>query len=360
MHRTRSSLSPAASAPPSTASAPASPAPQHDSPRLSLLHRWGIVALKHLLRWSHKRITLLIGCSESTVSRTLHNYDEDGNVKNRPRSGRPALVPRGSSQEAELERILKTYRTFTPALIAGKFRESPGKAIRPQSIKRLAYRLNFRRVRTSKRPLLTEAHKVKRLYFAEESVGEEWDDVVFTDEKLFEYDSGGVVWKRPEETPIPNYCPNQRIKWMVWGGVWKGGRTRLAFMDDTVDAEEYQNVLWEYFIEPSDYSENPFLHLLQDNALPHKAASTMEYLNNFEVDLVENYPPNSPDLNAIEKVWGWMKNYIETRGPSTPPAYKELIRESWENIPQQTIDNFISHTPTVITHIIAAEGGNSS
>ena len=87
-----------------------------------------------------------------------------------------------------------------------------------------------------------------------------------------------------------------------------GGKTKLHIRDsnDFIDAEEYQNILWEYFIEPMENNEidNPFLRLLQDNATPHKDKGTMDFLHNFDVDLVENYPPCSPDLNPIEKVWG--------------------------------------------------------
>jgi transposase len=50
------------------------------------------------------------------------------------------------------------------------------------------------------------------------------------------------------------------------------------------------------------------MRVLQDNAAPHTSASTRDFLDNFEFELVEDYPPMSPDINPIERVWGWMVN----------------------------------------------------
>ena len=47
--------------------------------------------------------------------------------------------------------------------------------------------------------------------------------------------------------------------------------------------------------------------LQQDNAPPHTAKSTREYIAEQQVfDVVPDWPPRSPDLNVIENLWGYL------------------------------------------------------
>jgi hypothetical protein len=56
----------------------------------------------------------------------------------------------------------------------------------------------------------------------------------------------------------------------------------------------------------------------QDNDPPHKLASTHVKVWNSKhgasVRILEQWPPNSPDLNPIENVWGWMEAKINQLG----------------------------------------------
>ena len=43
--------------------------------------------------------------------------------------------------------------------------------------------------------------------------------------------------------------------------------------------------------------------LPQDNAPVHKLAETQTWFFQISVDILENWPPNLPDLNIIEPLW---------------------------------------------------------
>lgn len=98
--------------------------------------------------------------------------------------------------------------------------------------------------------------------------------------------------------------------------------------------------------------------LLQDNAPPHVKEPVKNWLRQHNIPWYENYPPSSPELNAIERVWGWMEHYINARGPVSKRRFRELIIEAWYAIPHAKIRHFIDHTRSVLKDIRAAEGGD--
>jgi hypothetical protein len=71
------------------------------------------------------------------------------------------------------------------------------------------------------------------------------------------------------------------------------------------------------------------------------------------------WPGNSPDLNAIEPAWPWMKRYTTKKG--APKSRAEAIKawgEAWHTLPQERIQQWIERLPRHIEEIIRLEGGN--
>jgi transposase len=82
------------------------------------------------------------------------------------------------------------------------------------------------------------------------------------------------------------------------------------------------------------YNANPGSVFMQDNVPCHRARATVQELNHHGVYPCV-WPPFSPDLNPIEHVWNWMKDYMERHYPErmTRPQLKQAILDSWEAVP---------------------------
>lgn len=50
--------------------------------------------------------------------------------------------------------------------------------------------------------------------------------------------------------------------------------------------------------------------LLLDGASIHRSAETVEFLRKNSIQVLEGWPPHSPDLNPIENWWSWLKKRI--------------------------------------------------
>ncbi len=177
----------------------------------------------------------------------------------------------------------------------------------------------------------------------------------FSDEKIFTIQkTSNICWIRSNsQIPIRKI---KNIKWqfMVWGCVWYNGRSELQFYDTTVTSKSYINTLQQCLL-PSIPSSSRF-QLIQDNARPHTAPNTMKWLHEFGINVIKDWPPYSPDINAIEYVWSWMTNYVKGRLPTTQAELKNAIQLAWENCPQTTIQNFIDHSQHTMQRIIEVEG----
>jgi transposase len=76
---------------------------------------------------------------------------------------------------------------------------------------------------------------------------------------------------------------------------------------------------------------------MQDRAPSHLAASTKEELSERGIRIIF-WPAYLPDLNPIETMWNWMKDYIEQVYGDKEHSYDNLriyVKEAWEQITEE-------------------------
>ena len=108
-----------------------------------------------------------------------------------------------------------------------------------------------------------------------------------------------------------------------------------------MNAEYYQEMVGPLF--PAYGYELAGLRWIfqQDNALIHRAGSTLTYFQERDTNLLEPLPSKSPDLNIIENAWSLLarKVYKDARQYESKKELKAAIIEAWEIIDQATIQN---------------------
>ena len=326
------------------------------SEQLTIEDRYGIIALKKHAKWTQKEISTALNCSQSVVSKTLKRYRETEEVKNRNKSGRPSLISIEDEQNNLITEQIENNRQITSSAIANNLNNDYDISISAATIRRLRHSLRYKQTLYKICPQLSEFSKRRRLNYVEKYRNFRWSNVIFSDEKVFSLSKEGLkVWKRSDENPIITHQPLKPISLMVWGGIWMTGRTSIHITEDIIDADEYQNIIFEHLIDPESDRHRIFQ---QDNARPHKARSTLEFFRAMNVQLLEDYPPYSPELNPIEKVWSWMSNYVSKIGATDKEELMEAIDSAWTNIPQEIIQSYILHLHTVCDLIEQSNGGS--
>jgi transposase len=82
--------------------------------------------------------------------------------------------------------------------------------------------------------------------------------------------------------------------------------------------------------------------LQQDNARPHTKKDVINAIEDLGIRILKPWPPYSPDLNIIERIWAIMTHRIEKMGVSSLERLKEILIEVWEALTPGTINRLIA------------------
>lgn len=102
------------------------------------------------------------------------------------------------------------------------------------------------------------------------------------------------------------------------------------------------------------------IEVLEDGAPAHVSKFDTEYMHTNGINKLL-WPGNSPDINASEHAWSYMRYHISRDYPTstTKDQCAQQWREEWERLPQEQIDAWIDRIPDVIRQILAQKGGNN-
>ena len=111
-------------------------------------------------------------------------------------------------------------------------------------------------------------------------------------------------------------------------------------------------------------SQHPYLLVMQENASFHKAAHTMREFERRGMAPIE-WPPYSPDLNPIEYVWSYTKDYMQSRYPGlengrnrSRTQFRQVVQEAWDNwFNGDDLDKLMESKPRRMRAVYAAQGG---
>jgi transposase len=100
--------------------------------------------------------------------------------------------------------------------------------------------------------------------------------------------------------------------------------------------------------------------LLEDGAPAHISRIANDYLHTEQVDKL-SWPGHSPEVNASEHAWPWIRRHITKNYPlsGTIDQCEQHWREQWEALPQEVINKWIDGIPDVVRKIIEYGGKNN-
>jgi len=349
--------------------------------------RVAIVTAKKLGK-SKNEIAKAFGCSPSTVLRTLQRYHQHQTFKSLPRKGRPQKLTR-----SEKRYIISMVKRFPRISYKALIRDA-NTGVSKSTIRRVLRNHYRRKWIAMKRIPLTQESARARLSFvrywrsrAQELV-EVWllevGDLVsladlhqshFSDESSIQNtpnNPNAYVFRLPAFKYAPhlvNLKPHVKadISIMVWGMVWKGGRSPLVIMERDIEAARngYSANSYIWALEEGLLSTyRPGYPFQQDNASIHTARKVKDWFEEHGIWVID-WPPHSPDLNPIEHIWKALKDQLYRNNPyldflrgseADIQVFAKALQDTWDSLPQALIDRLVDSMPSRLQAVHQARG----
>lgn len=255
--------------------------------------------------------------------------------------GRPAIL------DDRIKRRIAREMLQNPSPSLRQLVQSLGLSCSPQTVLSFLVDEGFRYVPMLKAPLLLDRHKQTRKIWAKKMLCDlalnklDLRNITFSDEKRFLLDGpDGCRYYWAKAGDIRNFFGKKVFSrgLIVWGGIGYGGTTAICIKEQNINAEVYRDILHSSYLR----FHQPGFILMQDNATPHVANSTLQFLEEEGVRVLD-WPACSPDCNPIENIWGIMvkRLYIQGTAYNSIEDLKKAIEDCWNSISIEEVRNLV-------------------
>ena len=235
----------------------------------------------------------------------------------------------------------------------------------------LSYRKNV------KRKCLSPINQQKRQKFGEDCRPTPRTPWAFTDGKVLSLYSDGsgqctnMSWQHDDEPAGTTGRGRGKLiaRFFVYAVVGKGLKSRLIFTAPSpkkgsgrakghraFNGEDYVALMKLLKRELDRWRPSGRYLLIRDRASQHVSRASTRAMTSLGLPILESFPPQSWDVNAIEYVWGQLVLQLNGHRARTPDGYRRVIVQAWERISQATIDEIVAGVSERLDKIVAIEG----
>lgn len=191
--------------------------------------------------------------------------------------------------------------------------------------------------------------------FAKKHRNTSWKRIVFSDESWIScVERTGRIQYAKRRCDVLGL--ERKARWnvpsiMIWGAIGHNFKSELIVFPSKVNKD---GMLQQFRLDAESYVRRCLSSVVaqlvagnrllqQDGARSHAAKSTVSYLRRKGVQMLEPWPPYSPELNAIERIWKELNERVGRRCPMTQEALIRVAKEEWEKLPGKVIDAHCKH-----------------
>lgn len=287
---------------------------------------------------SQRGVAAVFGVSQPAVSKLIRRYRETGDLVEHHGGGR--IRSYDDLHMHYIDYLILSNPSATAWAL--KLLMPPGTPdVTERTIRNYRHQLGF----TARSPGIsvidTEKQLRERRLFALKHRFDDMFSWVYMDEStMCLRDTGDVVWvKRGQPTP-PHQIAGLRCSVHLWGAVWNEDSV-FSFYTGSLTAAAYLALITPHL--------TPHLAVFQRKVIVHDRASWHSdrlvrpwFIAN-GLQLLR-LPPHSPQFNAIEGCWSWIKRQVRQMGPTDHISLEHDMKHAYELLRLDTIQAQIQHS----------------
>lgn len=302
-----------------------------------------------------------IGVHRTSIDRFLRGYAEKGELGSPPRSGRPALL-----SKKDIDRLCLCIKRNRLASLKTLQRLCNLNHVSLRTIRRaLRFYSKFKSKFCRKKPFISLKNIKNRIRWCKEHRNwslDDWKHVVWSDESTFTIRSGRrfQVWVQSGE-PLHHQVVKGTVKHdrkiNVWGCFSDIAVGTLHRIDGILDKHKFLDIM-ETVAEPSCrqmFPDDDYM-FQQDNDPKHKSKLVQRWMQR-NINTIDWWPAQSPDLNPIENLWSILDHRCKDRQCKNEDELFNLLHNEWQSLPAEVLHNLVSSLPRRIEAVLKARGG---
>jgi transposase/predicted transcriptional regulator len=278
-----------------------------------------------------------LACSQPTISRIITRLLNTGELDEVRPPGRQPLYD--ITHMENLEHTIEQNRNSTAAGLQHLVPPS-APPVSDTTLQRYRRQLDMTPRRQSLTSRQTGPYEAQRRGWAWEHRRDPAFYWVHTDECTVRMQqTGDIVWvKRGQPTPRWE-VETLRCHVNVWGAVWDEGRVFAQF-GGHLNTDLFITLLNTHLLPKKENLVGRTL--LIDLHPVHRTKTVKDWLSQHGFNYIF-LPPHSPQFNAIEGCWGWMKRYVRKLRPTTEAELTLAMQEAGEVLPLDVIQAHLEH-----------------
>lgn len=337
--------------------------------RISEFNRTVIVTLKMCGKtWYEIQSELQNKYSTSVSKRGMQKiwqkFLRTNETKDLARIGRPRKV--SVRTERLIKRISSANNNLSVPQVTCDFISRCSTEISSSTVRRILKKYGIHGYRSVRKPFLSIRQRQKRMLWANKHKDwdfSKWKKVVFSDESIFQcYSHHGKHWvlRTANDKGKPGNIQQTMShgpKIHVWGCFSSNGVGLLKKIEGSMDAKLYQrsivndiNVVGKCLVFP----DNNFI-FQQDLAPPHRALSTYKYFKSKNIDVLD-WPGNSPDVNPIENIWGYLKHAMQHVPCKSKEQLWKAVQQHWYSLDRKYCQNLVESMAKRVKSVLNMKG----
>lgn len=297
------------------------------------------------------------------ISKIMKKHQSENTVERKAGSGRNRKTT--AHDDRMIHRLVRTDPSKSTRVIA----EELNLNVTMRTINNRIHEFGIRSYFKIKKPLLRKQNVKKRLQFAKKYVNKPlsfWKTILWTDESKYELKNTkrrARVYCKPTERLKTKYTQGT-VKHgggslLVWGCFsWKGVG-KIVKIDGIMTGESYVNILKENLVPSVKKIGLGRYVFQQDNDPKHTSKVAKQYFVKKKMKMLE-WPPQSPDLNPIEHLWGVLDARIPIESRKNGRDFWEGIQTAWDSISVDILHKLVESMPNRLQEVIASKGGHTS